>query len=94
MFTTRHGGPLDGTNVTHRFQDLLAEHGLPRRRFHDLRHSCGSLLAAQGVPLHEVQAILGHAQLSTTMIYVHSIPEGMRKAADQMGDTLWGAGSS
>jgi site-specific recombinase XerD len=46
------------------------------------------------VPLHEVQAILGHAQLSTTMIYVHSIPEGIRKAADQMGDTLWGTGSA
>jgi integrase len=71
---------------------LLEEKGLPRRRFHDLRHSCGSLLAAQGVPLHEVQAILGHAQLSTTMIYVHSVPEGIRKAAQQMDDALWGSG--
>lgn len=94
VFPTRHGMPYDGVNITHRFQAFLAEHGLPRRRFHDLRHSCGSLLAAQGVPLHEVQAILGHAQLSTTMIYVHSVPEGMRRATDQMGDALWGTAAA
>jgi len=36
--------PLDGSNVTKSFQKLLARAGLPKRRFHDLRHSCATLL--------------------------------------------------
>lgn len=40
VFTTAEGNPLDGMNLTHRFQRLLERAGVPRRRFHDLRHSC------------------------------------------------------
>jgi integrase len=57
-----------------------------------MRHSCGTILAAQGVPLAEVMAILGHAQINTTMRYVHSLPETQRRAAAKMNDVLWGEG--
>ncbi len=44
VFTRPDGGPLDGTVVTHQFHRLLDQAGLPQRRFHDLRHSCATLL--------------------------------------------------
>jgi len=43
-------------------------------RFHDLRHSLGTL-AVQAFPLSDVQAYLGHADVQTTMIYVHHVPK-------------------
>lgn len=44
VFTTTIGTPLDGAAITHRFQAHLAAAGIPRRRFHDLRHSAATLL--------------------------------------------------
>ena len=61
-------------------RQAAAKAGLPRR-WHDLRHSCGSVLAAQGVPVSEIQSILRQAQVSTTMVYVHSLTEAQREAA-------------
>ena len=48
--------------------------GLRRIRFHDLRHSFGTL-AVQVFPLTDVKAYMGHADISTTMIYVHHVPQ-------------------
>lgn len=43
-------------------------------RFHDLRHSFGTL-AVRAFPLSDVQRFMGHADVETTMIYVHSVPK-------------------
>lgn len=54
------------------FQKLLQKNGLKRIRFHDLRHSCASLLYAHGVSLKDIQEWLGHSTISTTAnIYTH-----------------------
>ena len=54
------------------FPKLLAKSGLKRIRFHDLRHSCASLLYAHGVSLKDIQEWLGHSDFSTTAnIYAH-----------------------
>ena len=91
VFASALGRPLDGTNMTHRFQKLLADAKLPRRRFHDLRHSCATLLLAQGVPARVVMEILGHSQISVTMnTYSHVLPEVQREAADRMDSALRG----
>lgn len=66
VFTTPTGRPLDGVNVTHAFQTALAAAGLPRHRFHDLRHANATLLIEGGVDLALVSRALGHADLSTT----------------------------
>lgn len=51
---------------------ILEQHNMPKLRFHDLRHSCASLLFAQGVSLKEIQAWLGHSTIGTTAnIYTH-----------------------
>jgi len=89
VFTTTLGAPLDGINVTRRFQRILRSAGLPRQRFHDLRHACASLLLAQGVPARVVMETLGHSQISLTLnTYSHVIPALGRAAADRMDAVL------
>jgi integrase len=89
VFCRPDGYPLSGSVVTHRFQELLEAAGLSRRRFHDLRHSCATLLLAQGVSPRVVMDVLGHSQISLTMnTYAHVLPELRRDAADRMNDLL------
>lgn len=58
--------------ITQNFTLTLSNHGLKKIRFHDLRHSCASLLYANGVSLKEIQEWLGHSDISTTSnIYTH-----------------------
>jgi integrase len=89
VFTTTVGTPLDGPTVTHRFQKNLAKAGLPRMRFHDLRHTCATLLMAQGVHPRLVMDILGHSQISLTMnLYSHVIPAMQVEVAARMDEML------
>jgi integrase len=89
VFTSEIGTAMDGTNATKRFQRLLFSAGLPRLRFHDLRHGCASLLLAQGVHPRVVMETLGHSQISLTMnTYSHVIPALQREAADRMEQLL------
>ena len=58
--------------ITQNFAIILANNGLKKIRFHDLRHSCASLLYSHGVSLKEIQEWLGHSDISTTSnIYTH-----------------------
>ena len=89
VFCRPNGYPLSGSVVTHRFQELLSRAGIARRRFHDLRHSCATLLLAQGVPARVVMDVLGHSQISLTLnTYTHVLPELKRDAADRMNELL------
>jgi integrase len=83
------GTPLDPRNLVRRYKALLARAGLPDLRFHDLRHTCASLLLARGVPARAVMATLGHSQLSLTLnVYAHLFPGDQRQAADAMEGLL------
>ena len=58
--------------ITQHFEIVLKNHGLKKIRFHDLRHSCASLLYANGVSLRDIQEWLGHSDIGTTSnIYTH-----------------------
>jgi integrase len=82
VFTTAFGAPLSASVVTHDFQDLLERAGLPRIRFHDLRHSAVSLLGEQGVPPRMVMEMMGHSNIGTTMnIYSHVVRSLRTEAA-------------
>ena len=89
VFTRADGKPLDGTVVTHEFHRILCQEGLNQRRFHDLRHSCATLLLAQGVAARVVMDVLGHSQIAITMnTYTHVIPELRHDAAAKMESIL------
>lgn len=89
VFTRNDGQPLDGTVVTHQFHRLLDKAGLEQRRFHDLRHSCATLLLAQGVSPRVVMDVLGHSQIGLTMnTYSHVIPDLRRDAARRLEELL------
>lgn len=58
--------------LTHSFCKILKQNNLKHIRFHDLRHSCASIMLANGVPMKQIQEWLGHADFSTTAnIYSH-----------------------
>lgn len=89
VFTTPIGTPLDGTAVTKQFHHVLERAGLQQRRFHDLRHSCATLLLVQGVSPRVVMDLLGHSQIALTMnTYSHVIPDLRRDAADRIDQLL------
>ena len=91
VFATNIGRPLEGSTVTRRFHQLLDGAGIPQRRFHDLRHSCATLLLVQGVSPRVVMEFLGHTEIGTTMnTYSHIVPELRREAADRMDDMISG----
>ncbi len=68
------GRPLDRSKVTKRFKVACVEAGVRPVRFHDLRHTFATRLAASGQPLRVIQEFLGHADSKTTQIYAHYAP--------------------
>ncbi len=90
VFASEIGTALDAQNVVNRsFKPLLERAGLPSIRFHDLRHTCATLLLAKGVHPKFVQALLGHASIGITMdLYSHWAPAMGDQAAAAMEDTL------
>jgi integrase len=91
VFTTTIGTPIHPRNLRKHLRDALDDAGLPRVRLHDLRHTAGSLLAAQGVTPRVIMEILGHTQVSMTMnTYVHGNEAMQREAAERMERALNG----
>ncbi|MCC2176541.1 site-specific integrase [Agathobaculum butyriciproducens] len=75
--------------VSHNFKKLLAKYDLPEIRFHDLRHTAGSLLLAQGVNIKQIQEFLGHSDVTTTLnIYTHTDENAKKETAAAMGKVL------
>lgn len=90
IFTTMAGKPLSGAVVTHRFQEILAAAGLPRQKFHDLRHAAASFMLVQGVAMRVVMEVLGHSSIAVTAnTYSHVMPALQRDATDSVGKLLW-----
>ena len=96
MFVNTVGGVVDDTKLRRRYYRALKRAGLRRLTFHSLRHTFGTM-AVQAFPLTDVKAYMGHADIQTTMIYVHHVPQ--HDAADRLGGldaagpTRWRSGS-
>jgi integrase len=85
VFTSTVGTVIEPRNLNRLFDELITKAGVRRIRFHDLRHTCASLLLAQNVAARVVMKILGHSQLAiTTDLYSHVMPTALREAADAM----------
>src|ERR687889_1792908 len=90
VFATDTGGPINPSNLRQRgFAPLLIRAGLPRMRFHDLRHTCATLLLSRGVHPKFVQELLGHATIAITLdTYSHVMPSMGDATAKAMEDAL------
>lgn len=83
------GRMYDPNFVTGHFKTLLKKHKLKKIRFHDLRHSCASLLVAQGVSMKLIQEWLGHSDMATTAnIYSHVDSASKKVTGDVIGRVL------
>ena len=72
VFKWDSGKPFSTDYVTKHFSDLLEQNNLPHIRFHELRHSCASMLMNTGYTLKDVQEYMGHANIKMTAdIYGH-----------------------
>jgi integrase len=85
VFCNDVGDHFDDSALRRRFYGARSAAGLKRIRFHDLRHTFGTL-AVQVFPLSDVKAFMGHADIATTMIYVHYVPQ--LDAADRLSRAL------
>lgn len=85
VFPNRTGRPTQARRVIEQFHEALADAGIRHMRFHDLRHSCATLLLVQGVSPRVVMEVLGHSEIALTMnAYSHVVPELQRDAAQKM----------
>lgn len=92
IFTGNHGQPLDEHHVAQRhFQRILEQAGLPKLRLYDLRHTCATLLLAQGENPKVVSERLGHASVTLTLdTYSHVLPDMQRTATARLEAALFG----
>lgn len=75
VFAHPHTGkPIDRSRLLKRFKAALRTAGVREVRFHDLRHTFGTQLAAQGVPMRTLQEMMGHRDFKTTLIYADYAP--------------------
>jgi integrase len=74
VFVHVYGGPVDAGHLRERFHEAREQAGLKYLRFHDLRHTFGTL-AVRLFPPTDVKAYMGHGDVQTTMLYVHHVPQ-------------------
>ena len=83
------GTPFKPDYISQHFALLLKKHNLPHIRYHDLRHTAGSILLNQGLSPKQIQEYLGHEQIATTLeIYAHLDAAGKKVAAHTIGGLL------
>jgi integrase len=90
VFTTDTDASLNPSNMRQRsFARLLRKADLPHIRFHDLRHTCATLLLSKGTHPKFVQELLGHATIAITLdTYSHVMPSMGDQTARAMQDAL------
>ena len=89
VFVDAMGNIFNPRSVTANFSKPLEQNGLRHIRFHDLRHSCASLLLANDVPLKQIQEWLGHSDIGTTAnIYSHLDYKSKITSANVMDNIL------
>jgi integrase len=89
VFCDPQGSPLHASRIREHLLATLMRAGMDPMRWHDLRHSAASMLAARGVHPTTAQAILGHATVSTTLgVYSHADRAAVKDAVQGMDDVL------
>ena len=92
VFPSPNGGPISPDSVLHMLHRVLKRAGLPRVRFHDLRHTFATLALQNGVDIKTVSGMLGHFSAGFTLdTYAHVTSAAQRQAAQTMGNVLSGS---
>jgi integrase len=94
VFTSRVGGPMDGSRARTALTEALLRAGVPRVRVHDLRHTTASVLLELGVHPKVVQDLLGHSTIAVTLDAYSHVAPGLHLEAIRQLDLLFGAYSS
>lgn len=76
VFPAWDGGHCSYEELTKVFKQAQSDAGLPPIRFHDLRHTFGTICASSGMAMTTIQQFMGHAHIGTTQIYAHFAPAG------------------
>ena len=89
VFPSPDGGPISPDSVLHMLHRVLKRAGLPKVRFHDLRHTFATLALQNGVDVKTVSGMLGHFSAGFTLdTYAHITSAAQRQAAQTMGSVL------
>lgn len=81
----KDGFPVTASYVCHKFKKYVRKLGLSEGfRFHSLRHTFATWLVQDGVPIYEVQKLLGHSSISVTQVYAHLRPEGLHNTVNRI----------
>ena len=89
VFPSPTGGPMSPDSVLHMLHRVLKRAGLPKVRFHDLRHTFATLALQNGVDIKTVSGMLGHFSAGFTLdTYAHVTTSAKREAAKTMGNIL------
>ena len=92
VFPSPNGGPISPDSVLHMLHRVLKRAGLPKVRFHDLRHTFATLALQNGVDIKTVSGMLGHFSAGFTLdTYAHVTSAAQRQAAGKMAAVLSGA---
>ena len=89
MFRTDEGRPISNSTLLYKFQDACEAAGLPKHRFHDLRHSYACLSLLAGVDPKTVSASLGHATTGFTLDRYGHVTDTMRKKSVTLREAFW-----
>ena len=90
IFTEIDGHVMNPHTPTKQFDHFLKRHGIRHLKFHGLRHTSATMLLANGCDIMTVSKRLGHSDIETTGIYVHSLQETDKQAADTF-DRVFGS---
>ena len=88
VFTEEDGYVMNPQTPTKQFDHFLKRHGIRHLKFHGLRHTSATMLLANGCDIKTVSARLGHADITTTNIYVHALESTDRMAAQTFDNFL------
>mgnify|MGYP003183409520 FL=1 len=89
VFPSPNGGPISPDSVLNMLHRVLERAGLPKVRFHDLRHTFATLALQNGVDIKTVSSMLGHYSAGFTLdTYTHVTTPAQMEAANTMGSVL------
>ena len=89
VFPSTAGTPVSHRNLIRQLKSLVAQTDLPEIRFHDLRHTCATMLLEAGTHPKHVQECLGHSSITITLdTYSHALPTSQGEVANALDELL------